>query len=186
MAVISPSRRKGRDRSDLSVLSSCISHLSDSDGGDFNLTWPLGAPLARVAGRRGLPAHHKRRGVVFPALQIYTFPKPPYGYIEKKCQNGFVVRARSRVFQLQERFPYLAVPRRLPEACDGEGFRFVVAHGDEGSGELGRKKPRQRSHPEGRRRGSYCKRRARGGFRGEGRKGRDGALKPARTARESS
>ena len=50
--------------------------------------------------------------------------------------------------QLQERFPYLATPRRLPETCDGEGFLLVVTHGDEGSGKLGRKKPRQRGHPE--------------------------------------
>ena len=36
-------------------MPTCISHLSDSDGGDFKLTWPRGALLARVAGRRGLP-----------------------------------------------------------------------------------------------------------------------------------
>ena len=55
VAVISPPRPKGRDRGGLSHLSTCTSHLSDSDGGDFKLTWPRGALLARVAGRRGLP-----------------------------------------------------------------------------------------------------------------------------------
>ena len=144
-----------------------------TDGGDFNLTWPLGAPLARVAGRRGLPAHHKRRGVVFPALEIYTFPKPPYAPPLPRCFEEVLVRllrpllcrgvrggprraserqlvdlrAGSRVFQVQERFPYLAVPRRLPEPCDGEGFLLVVTHGDEGSGKLGRKKPSSGATP---------------------------------------